>query len=70
MVRLSEAQMFLMRSAYFTLKLDTAEKSGTDYDLLSSEGEVFMKLEKTPFANLFAMLCDKFGISWMLPNEH
>ena len=28
-----------------------------------------MKLEKTFFANRFAMLRDKFGTSWMLLNE-
>ncbi len=28
-----------------------------------------MKLEKTPFANRFAMLRDQFGTSWMLMNE-
>lgn len=59
-----------MRSAYLTLRLDTAEKTEQIYSLLSSEGEVFMKLEKTPFANRFAMLRDKFGTSWMLLNEH
>ena len=58
-----------MRSAYLTLTLDTAEKAEHIYDLLSSDGEIFMKLEKTPFANRFAMLRDKFGTSWMLLNE-
>jgi len=28
-----------------------------------------MKMEKTFFANRFAMLRDKFGTSWMLLNE-
>src|SRR6218665_504064 len=59
-----------MRSVYLTLRLETAEKTEQIYDLLSSEGEVFMKLEKTPFANRFAMLRDKFGTSWMLLNEY
>jgi len=59
-----------MRSAYLTLRFDTSEKAEQIYSLLSSEGEVFMKLEKTPFANRFAILRDKFGTSWMLLNEH
>jgi PhnB protein len=29
-----------------------------------------MKMEKTFFANRFAMLRDKFGTSWMILNEH
>ena len=58
-----------MRSAYLTLMLDTAEQAENIYQLLSSEGEVFMKMEKTFFANRFAMLRDKFGTSWMLLNE-
>jgi PhnB protein len=58
-----------MRSAYLTLRLDTPEKAENIYNLLSSEGEIFMKMEKTFFANRFAMLRDKFGTSWMLLNE-
>src|SRR6476619_5256429 len=58
-----------MRSAYLTLSLDTPEKAEQVYTLLSSDGEIFMKMEKTFFANRFAMLRDKFGTSWMLLNE-
>ena len=58
-----------MRSAYLTLRFDTAEKSEQIYALLSSDGEIFMKMDKTFFANRFAMLRDKFGTSWMLLNE-
>ena len=59
-----------MRSAYLTLVLDTAEKAEHVYKILSDEGEIFMKMEKTFFANRFAMLRDKFGTSWMLLNEN
>ncbi len=59
-----------MRSAYLTLILDTPEKAEDIYNLLSSDGEIFMKMEKTFFANRFAMLRDKFGTSWMLLNEN
>ena len=55
-----------MRSAYLTLVLETAEKAERLYKLLSDGGEIFMKMEKTSFANRFAMLRDKFGTSWML----
>ncbi|WP_028787099.1 VOC family protein [Terrimonas ferruginea] len=58
-----------MRSAYLTLRFDTAEKAEHIYKLFSSEGEVFMKMGKTPFANRFAMIRDKFGTSWMLLNQ-
>ena len=59
-----------MRSVYLTLRIDTAEQAEHIYKLLSSEGEIFMKMEKTFFANRFAMLRDKFGTSWMLLNEN
>lgn len=59
-----------MRSAYLTLRLDTPEKAEQIYKLLSDDGEIFMKMEKTFFANRFAMLRDKFGTSWMLLNEN
>ncbi len=58
-----------MRSAYITLKVDTPEKAEHIYNLLSKDGEIFMKMEKTFFANRFAMLRDKFGTSWLLLNE-
>ncbi len=58
-----------MRSAYLTLILDTPEEAAHIYTLLSTDGEIFMKMEKTFFANRFAMLRDKFGTSWMLLQE-
>lgn len=58
-----------MRSAYLTLRPDTEEETERIYGLLSSGGQVFMEMEKTPFANRFAMLRDKFGTSWMLLHE-
>lgn len=58
-----------MRSVYLTLRLNTAELAEEVYELLSQDGEIFMKMEKTFFANRFAMLRDKFGTSWMLLNE-
>jgi PhnB protein len=58
-----------MRSAYLTLTLDDETTAEKLYGLLTDGGEVFMKLEKTLFANRFAMLCDKFGTSWMLLHQ-
>ena len=58
-----------MRSAYLTLTLDNEEDAERVYQLLTDGGEIFMKMEKTPFANRFAMLRDKFGTSWMLLHQ-
>jgi PhnB protein len=58
-----------MRSAYLTLTLDSAEDAERTYAVLTDGGEIFMKMAKTPFANRFAMLRDKFGASWMLLHE-
>jgi PhnB protein len=58
-----------MRSAYLTLSLDREEEAERVYALLAAGGEIFMKMEKTPFANRFAMLRDKFGTSWMLLHQ-
>ena len=55
-----------MRSAYLSLTVDTEQDAERIYGLLIDGGEIFMKLEKTHFANRFAMLRDKFGTSWML----
>jgi PhnB protein len=58
-----------MRSAYLTLRLDTAEEAEHIYALLSDGGQIFMKMAETPFASRFAMLRDTFGTSWMLLHE-
>jgi PhnB protein len=55
-----------MRSAYLTLLFGEAKEAEKIYQLLSEGGEIFMKMEKTSFAERFAMLRDKFGASWML----
>ena len=58
-----------MRSAYLALTLDTEAEAERVYALLSDGGDIFMKMEKTPFANRFAMLRDSFGTSWMLLHQ-
>ncbi len=55
-----------MRSAYLALSVDSEADADRTYAVLADGGEVFMKLERTPFANRFAMLRDRFGTSWML----
>ena len=58
-----------MRSAYLSLEVDSAAEAERIYALLADGGQIFMKLEKTPFANRFAMLRDRFGTSWMLLHQ-
>jgi PhnB protein len=58
-----------MRSAYLTLTLDSEADAERVYALLTDGGEIFMKMEKMPFANRFAMVRDKFGTSWMLLHQ-
>ena len=58
-----------MRSAYLTLSADSEAEAERLYALLSEGGQIFMKMEKTFFANRFAMLRDRFGTSWMLLHE-
>ena len=58
-----------MRSAYLSLSLDTEDDAERVYRVLTDGGEIFMKMERTPFANRFAMLRDRFGTSWMLLHQ-
>ncbi len=58
-----------MRSAYLTLRVDSENEAERLYTVLSKDGQIFMKMEKTFFANRFAMLRDRFGTSWMLLHE-
>lgn len=55
-----------MRSAYLSLTVETPAEADRLYARLSEGGEIFMKMESTFFANRFAMLRDRFGVSWML----
>ena len=63
------AQAEPMRSAYLSLSVDSDEDAERIYGLLTDGGEIFMKMERTPFANRFAMLRDRFGTSWMLLHQ-
>lgn len=58
-----------MRSAYLSLTVDTESEAERLYALLADGGQIFMKMEKTFFANRFGMLRDRFGTSWMLLHE-
>ena len=58
-----------MRSAYLTLTLDSESEAERVYAVLANGGEIFMKMDKMPFANRFAMLRDQFGASWMLLHQ-
>jgi PhnB protein len=58
-----------MRSAYLTLSFEGEADAERVYALLADGGEIFMPMEKTPFANRFAMLRDRFGTSWMLLHQ-
>jgi PhnB protein len=58
-----------MRSAYLALTLDSEADTERVYTLLADGGEIYMKMERTPFANRFAMLRDRFGTSWMLLHQ-
>jgi PhnB protein len=63
------AQAEPMRSAYLTLTVDEELEAERTYAVLVEGGEIFMKLQKTPFANRFAMLRDRFGTSWLLLHQ-
>lgn len=58
-----------MRSAYLSLLTESAEEADRIYTLLVDEGQIFMPMAETFFADRFAMLRDRFGTSWMLLHE-
>lgn len=58
-----------MRSVYLYLALDSAEEVERVYTVLTDGGEVFMPLEETFYATRFAMLRDRFGVSWSIIHE-
>lgn len=58
-----------MRSVYLYLSLDSTAEVDRVYAALSDGGEIFMPLAETFFATKFAMLRDRFGVSWALIHE-
>jgi PhnB protein len=58
-----------MRSAYLSLLVDSAADAERIYALLTDGGQIFMPIAETFFASRFAMLRDRFGVSWMLLHE-
>ncbi|MDF1505690.1 VOC family protein [Roseisolibacter sp. H3M3-2] len=58
-----------MRSAYLALSFDGEDEAERAYAVLADGGEVFMPMARTPFANRFAMLRDRFGTSWLLLHQ-
>ncbi len=43
-----------------------AEEAEEIYNKLSEGGTIFMPLEETDWAEMFAMFVDKFGIQWII----
>lgn len=58
-----------MRSVYLYLALDSLEETERVYQVLTDGGDVFIPLEETFFATRFAMLSDRFGVSWSIIHE-
>jgi PhnB protein len=58
-----------MRSAYISLSVDSDAEAERIFGALSKGGEVFMPMGETFFASRFAMMRDRFGISWMVIHE-
>ena len=58
-----------MRSVYLYLSVDSDKEAERVYKLLSEGGEIYMPMEETFYATRFAMLRDRFGVSWTIIHE-
>ncbi|HSC85541.1 MAG TPA: VOC family protein, partial [Pseudomonas sp.] len=54
---------------YVSLQVDSVADAERIYALLSEGGQVIMPLAPTFWAARFAMLVDRFGVSWMINCE-
>ena len=52
--------------AYVCLMADTPEEAERVFEELSANGEVYMPIDETPWAERFGMLRDRFGVPWMI----
>lgn len=51
---------------FINLTVDSEDDAKRIYEGLSKDGNIFMPLEKTFWATLFAMFADKYGVQWMI----
>jgi PhnB protein len=51
---------------FVSLNLDDIAEAERIYDELARDGQIFMKLEETFWAERFAMFTDRFGTPWMI----
>ncbi len=58
-----------MRSVYLYLSVDSDKEAERVYKLLSEGGEIYMPMEEAFYATRFAMLRDRFGVSWTIIHE-
>ena len=54
---------------YVSIHADTPEEADRIYAALSEGGQVQMEIQKTFWAERFAMFVDRFGIPWMINCE-
>ena len=56
----------------FSLSLDyeDVDQARRAFEALSQGGKIVMPLDATFFATLFGMVCDRFGIQWMVGVMH
>ena len=52
----------------FAISISTDSKNKADqfFDKLSEKGKIKMPMDSTFWGDYFGMLCDKFGINWMI----
>ena len=55
-----------MNGFFMSLACPTAAEAKRAFDVLSPSGSVMMPLDKTFWAEAFAMLIDRFGTPWMI----
>ena len=52
----------------FSLSLDYADvdQARRAFDALAQGGRILMPMDETFFATIFGMVCDRFGVQWMV----
>ncbi len=58
-----------IRSVYLSLSVETEGEAKRIYDVMAEDGQIVMALQKTFFSPAFAMVRDRFGVSWMINTE-
>lgn len=61
-----DQELVIGNNSYITIETDSQEETDKLFSKLSDGGRVDMKLQEVEWAESYGIVCDKFGVQWMI----